>query len=426
MKLKHVLVATSLLATAATFSQKNELKAAEKAFKNANASEALTLLQQAESLIDNATEPEKAQFYFLKASSLLNLAEKNQEKDKNQAEAVVNFNKVIAIEKQTKKLKHTELAEKSIKEIKDSMLAQVDADGKSGNYSGGSAKLKAIYDMDTTDLEKLYFAANYAMNAKEYDKALVYLDELIEKNYSGEATYYYAKNAVSGKEDYFGFDEAAKANRTQKIGVKLYSDARDEKVPSKRGEILKNKTLILVHFGKIEEAKVAVQKAREANPNDVSLIMTEADLYLQEKNYDKYKELISKVLEKNPNDKVLFFNLGVISAKAKNNAEAENYYLKAIELDPNYEDAYLNLAAVKLDAEEVIINEMNKLGNSEKEMKRYDVLKDKRESIFREVIPILEKGYAINPKNETISKTLLGMYKALEMTAKVNELKAKM
>ena len=132
-----------------------------------------------------------------------------------------------------------------------------------------------------------------------------------------------------------------------------------------------------------------------------------------------------EVLEKNPNDADLIFNLGVLSANAKNVADAEKYYKRVLEIDPKYINGYINLAALKLEDEKAIIDEMNKLGTSTKDMKRYDELKKKREALFKATIPYLEKAVELDPKNVEVSKTLLGVYSALEMTAEYKALKAK-
>ena len=79
-----------------------------------------------------------------------------------------------------------------------------------------------------------------------------------------------------------------------------------------------------------------------------------------------------------------------------------------------------------MEAERPIIDEMNKLGTSAKDMKRYDVLKLQRENIFKSVIPSLKKAYELDPKNVDVAKTLLNVYSALEMTAESKALKAKM
>lgn len=53
MKSKYVLLASVLLISVATFAQKDQIKAAEKAFKGGKSQEAVTILAEAESLIGN-------------------------------------------------------------------------------------------------------------------------------------------------------------------------------------------------------------------------------------------------------------------------------------------------------------------------------------------------------------------------------------
>ena len=53
-------------------------------------------------------------------------------------------------------------------------------------------------------------------------------------------------------------------------------------------------------------------------------------------------------------------------------------------------------------------------------------LKKKREDMFKATIPFLAKAVELNPTNQDVSKTLLGVYNALEMTAEAKALKAKM
>lgn len=184
--------------------------------------------------------------------------------------------------------------------------------------------------------------------------------------------------------------------------------------------------LILVQNGKTEEAKKAIAAARVLNPDDSSLTLTEANLYLETKDYETYKKLIAEVLEKNPNDSDLLFNLGAISATAGNAVEAEKYYKRAIEIKPDFTNAYLNLAILKLDGDKKLIEEMNKLGNSEKDNKRYAVLKKQRETVFKDALPYLEKASELDPSNKDVKTTLLNVYGALEMTEKKKALKAKM
>ncbi|MFC6876988.1 tetratricopeptide repeat protein [Flavobacterium myungsuense] len=425
MKSKYVVLASALMISVSTFAQKDQIKAAEKALKNGNSTEAKTILLQAESLIGAATDSEKAQYYFVKGNTLLDLANKKIDVAKNQLDAAKAYQDLIAVEKISGKSKYTSQAETSITDIKGKLLSSAIEDGTNKKYSEASKTLYTVYELDKSDLEKLYYAASYAVNAQEYDTALSYYNELKAQNFSGEGMSYFAKNVLTEKEDYFGTTPEAKADRDSKVKLKVYIDPRDEKIPSKRGEIYKNIALILVQEGKVDEAKKALSEARVANPDDSSLTLTEADLYLKLEDFTTYKKLISEVLEKNPNDPDLLFNLGVISAKT-DAVEAEKYYKKAIDIKPDYVNAYLNLAILKLDGEKKIIDEMNKLGTSEKDNKRYEVLKKQRLAVFMDTLPFLEKANELDPKNEDVSTTLLNVYGALEMSDKKKALKAKL
>jgi tetratricopeptide (TPR) repeat protein len=106
--------------------------------------------------------------------------------------------------------------------------------------------------------------------------------------------------------------------------------------------------------------------------------------------------------------------------------DAEKYYKRALEIDPNYFNANLNLAELKLRGDEKFVAEMNKLGTSEKDNKRYEVLKAEREKNFKSILPYLEKAVEIKPDNDAAKRTLLSVYNALEMTDKYKALKAKM
>lgn len=268
----------------------------------------------------------------------------------------------------------------------------------------------------------LYYAASTYVNAKDYGKALELYKVLKELNYSGKKTNYFAVNKANGGENFF----PTEAERDKMVKMGTHENPRTEHVESKRGEIYKNMALILVQQGKAEEAKKAIADARIANPEDMTLLVTEANLYFETKDFDSYKKIISQILEKNPNDVDLIYNLGVISSNAKDVATAEKYYLRVIELDPKYVNAYVNLAAVKLEKENPIIDEMNKLGISAKDMKRYDVLKKQREDLFRSTLPYLKKAYELAPNNDSVVKTLLSVYSALEMTAEKKAIMEKM
>jgi tetratricopeptide (TPR) repeat protein len=470
MKSKYVILASALLISVATFAQKDQIKAAEKALKGGNSAEAVTILQAAEAASATAPDGEKAQYFFVKGNAYLDLANKKVEEGKNLSLAAKAYQDLLAVEKASGKDKYSSQATTSILDIKFKLLNSAVEDTKTDkqvldcitsenkiledykltlnannqkDYENliekkrkdlrdceefkiigakkGAKKLYDAYLLDKKDTINLYYAASTYVNAKDYVTALKLYYDLKALNYSGKGTSYLAMNKLTSEEDLF--TTAKERDLAVKIGT--HEKPKMEVIPSKRGEIYKNIALILVQDGKTEEAKKAISDARKANPEDTSLILTEANLYLETKDFEMYKKLIAEALEKNPNDADLIFNLGVISANAKNPLEAEKYYKKVMEVDPKYINAYINLAALKLEDEKVIIDEMNKLGASATDMKRYEVLKNKRLDLFKSTIPYLQKAVELDSTNIDVAKTLLNVYSALEMMPEAKALKAK-
>lgn len=446
MKIKILLLTALFTSSVGVFAQKDELKSLKKIYDKDKPSskdfiEFTAMLAKTEPLMVSATELEKVYFNFYKVNAPFMDMMVTMDKPENanntsllfkylNSENIVQFTNgskaVVDFEKKSGKLVYTKDVEESIKVLKPILISYAVSLAGESKLKEAASVLFSIYEMDKNDVEKLYFAANYAVNAKEYEKALQYYQKLKSLNYSGESTAYYAKSVITEKEDYFGNTPDAKVDRDAKTKLKLYTNPRDEKIPSKRPEILKNIALILVELGKSEDAKIALKEARIESPEDVGLIISESDLYLKSNDMVNYKRLIYEALEKNPNNADLVFNLGVISYNNKEIVDAEKYYLRAIEIDPKYVNAYLNLAILKLDSEKILIEKMNKLGTSAPEMKKYDILKKLREEVYKGAIPYLEKVTELDSNNIEAMRTLMGVYNALEMTDKSKVLREKL
>ncbi len=424
MKIKNLAIATSLFISVATFAQKEELKAAEKALKSGNSAEAQSTLKQVEHMIVNSDDAQKAQYYFLKGNASFDLAKKGTDADNNYSAAAEAYNHLLDVENKSGKAKYSTQAKTSLVELKGLLTNSAIADSDAKKYKQSALKLYQVYSLDKKDSIMLYYAANTAINAQDFDLALDYYNKLKEINYSGKGVSYLAKSKITEQEE--PFTTLADRDRAVKLGS--HSNPRTEKIPSKRGEIYKNISLIYIQKGDVAAAKKSIGDARKTNPDDTSLILSEADLYLKTNDYETYKKLISEALAKDPNNADLYYNLGVISGQSKEkNAkiDAEGYYLKAIEIDPKYKNAYMNLAVLKLEGEKEIIDAMNKLGTSAADNKKYEALKVKREGIYKSTIPFLEKAYDLFSGDKDIKSTLLNMYNALDMTEKYKALKAR-
>lgn len=421
MKSKYVILASALLISVIAFAQKDQIKAAEKALKGGNSQEAVSILNGAAAASTAAPDNEKAQYFFVKGNAHLDLANKKVEEGKNLTSATKAYQDLLAVEKASGKDKYSAQATASIIDIKNKLINSAIEDTKTDKAIEGAQKLYDAFLLDKKDTINLYYAASSYVNGKDYATALKLYSELKTLNYSGKGKSYLATSKTSNEQ--VTFNTAKERDLAVKLGT--HEKPKTEEIPSKRGEIYKNIALILVQDGKVEEAKKAVADARKSNPEDGSLLLTEANLYLETKDYETYKKLVAEALEKNPKDADLVFNLGVLSANAKNTADAQNYYKKVIEINPSYTNAYINLAALKLEDEKPIIDEMNKLGTSDKDMKRYNILKSKREDLFKSTIPFLQKAFDLEQTNIDVAKTLSNVYHALEMSAEYKLLKEK-
>lgn len=421
MKKNYIIGITLLLFAGTIQAQKDKIKAAEKEMNSGNLQNAVIILKSIEYQIYNSNDEEKTLFYFIQGSSYLGLADKNIEEGKNLALAAKSFQELIKTESESGKIKYSSQVQVSFKSIKGRLVNSAIKDSKTDKFIECGQKLYEAYLLDKKDTINLYYAASAFVSGKDFTSALKHYETLKTINYSGIGTYYYASNKTTQVED--SFPTANERDIFVKAGT--HEKPRTEKGLSKRGEIYKNIALIYVQNGETEKAKKAISDARKKNPEDYSLALTEADLYLESKDYDLYTKMVAAILEKNPNDVNLVFNLGVLSAKANNPAEAENFYLKAISIDPQYIKAYINLSVLKLEGLKTINDEMDKLGASAKDMKKYNVLKTKKEEIYKNVIPYLKKAVEIDPKDKEISQSLLSVYNALDMTAEYKDLKAK-
>ncbi len=422
MKSNYLLLTTSLLVSISTFAQKEELKEADKQLKKGNLAECQAALSQAEALIANAEDVEKAKFYFVKGGLSFELAKKKVDENTNLKNSAQAYVSLVETEKKIGKLKFTKEAEVTILALRSELVKSAVNDNQEKKYDDAAIKLYNSYELDKKDTIHLYYAASSAVTGQNYDTALTYYKELSKLGFTGKTTIYTALNKATNETENFG-NSAVGRDLMVKQGT--HSNPQTVKEPSKRGEIVKNIALIYNMKGDVENAKNSILDARKENPNDVGLIVTEANMYLESKQMDKYQALIKEALEKDPTNADLYYNLGVVSANAKNLVDAKTYYLKAIELNPVLENAYINLGTVMLDGEKEIVEKMNKLSLSAADSKKYEELKAKRQTIFKNTIPYFEKVLQINPENADAGLTLASIYSLLDQHDKAKVLKQK-
>ena len=390
--MKNIIISLILLFSTQLLSQKKELKLAQKAYNKGDLLSAESIINQNKDLFDSSEDKIKNQVLFLTA--------KINNDNKNYELAFESYMLLKLIPSMQSEINS------NINSFRETLIDKAINESDNKEFLKSSRKLFMAYMiMPETSKDYLYYAASNAINGNDYSKALEYYLKLKEIKYDGIKTKFYVTDTKSNKES-----EVSEAEYNIFQKSKNYSNPRTENTKSLYPEIVKNIALIYAQqLDEPDKALAAVREARLDNPDDIGLILTAAEIYIKLDEKEKFIELVSQAIEKDPNNAVLYFNLGVVNRDLGYLVESRKFYEKAIQIDPKYESAYFNLTSLILDGESDIVDEMNSLGTSRADNARYDLLKEKRESLYLECVPLLKKLVEINDNPEAI-RTLMNIY----------------
>jgi len=372
--------------------QKKELRNANKFFISGEYASAIDLLDSAKDLFDSSDDKIKAQAMLLYGKLHTSMED---------------FELAIKAFDMSKNLgSNDQILNPELRKLETAIITSAVGDNETEDFNAAAKKLKMVYELNTeTNSEYLYYAASSAVNSLDYPLALEYYELLRDIKYEGIETKFYITEVSSGNE--IEINDEVQFKLLQKS--KEYSNPREEETDSKFPEIVKNIALIYKELGQNDKALAAIEAARSSNPDDVGLIITAANIYFELGNKEAFKVAMSQAIEKEPNNAVLYYNLGVVSAELGEKDVAVSYYQTSIDLDPSNENSYLNLVALILEGEEDIVTEMNSLGTSRADNLKYDKLKESRENLYKQTIPILKDLIDINNNIEAI-RTLMNIY----------------
>lgn len=396
--MKKYLTLLLLVSFTTIYSQKKELRTANKDLQKGDFDKAEISLDAAEVLLSSMDKKQKSEFYLLKSKLLLRGGAAGPEETKL---SVSSFEKVSEpYDIQSKEIHLVNL----INHLINSGSGYIEKN----DYSTASDYFFNAYRISKKDTIYLYYAASSSVNAKDYSKSLVMYEELQSMGFTGIEKQYYALNTMTNMEEPFD----SKLLRDASVKAKTHTNPSEKNSKSKYPEIIKNMALIYNQMGDSEKALEAMNEARAENPDDLNLILTEANVYYAMGNIDKFKSLLEYATKLDPLNPELQYNLGVIASDAGDSVNAKKYYQNAIDLNPKYVSAYINLAVLILSEEESIIEEMNNLGTSAADDRRYDELRDERNNLYIDAIPYLEEALKIDPSNFNAAKTLSNIFSA--------------
>ncbi len=398
------------------YAQKKEAKTAEKLYKKGNYTEALSTINQACKIKDQADDKTKAKIMFVKAEILAKLGKKDMT---NYEKAIKVIKKLQAFEKKIGKEKYSSDAQKLLNGQEGILTSLSNAGSefyKNKQYAKAAKAFELIYGANgNKDLE--YYAAVSSLQAKDWDKSLKLLKDLYKSGYDGVKTVYTAVNKQTGKKEKFNDSKTAKLL----VSAGTYKDFKEEKSKSLRPDLIANILYVYGQKGNDNDAIKFIEDAKKEDPNNLDLIIGEGNYYLKKGDNEKFAAAMKKAVELEPNNKLYNFNLATALYQMKKYDEAKKYYQKTIDLDPSFVDAYKGLAYIVLVPEKALTDKMNTdevLMND----RLFNKYKNQQKELYKKALPYFEKALKYAPKDEEILYALNKIYRDLEMKDKAKEI----
>ncbi len=374
------------------------------------------MLNQAEVKFAEMDKDQVVQFYLMKTEALIGSGEAVSDNNLTNAVEALSQAKSRGLSGEAQ-----ERADRIIGTLRGVFVNKAIEAQNNEKYAQAADLLTQGYTLSPVDTSFLYYAAGNLVNGQLFDQALEKYTQLLDMGYTGIREEFYAVSKASGEEVLF----ESRAQREEGMKFGLYEQPRDVKTESVESDLLQKVTLIYINQGEDEKAVALMARARAANPNDVNLMRSEADLAYKMGDMVKYREVMEEVVTTDPNNPELFSNLGVSAMQVGESDRAKTYYARALELDPSYSFAQINMASLILQDERSLVEEMNNLGTSAADNRRYDELKEERKEMYREALPYLEGASQTVPDNIDVLRTLMNIYSQLSMTPEYKATKAK-
>lgn len=254
-------------------------------------------------------------------------------------------------------------------------------------------RFKAYPTFDTFAVNAQVIMASSAFNAKDYDKAIPAYEQLVSN------PIYSQPNGYS-------------------LLAAMYLEKNDN-----------------------DKALAAINKGRAAFPSNKQLSIDEINYYIRTGQQDVFVKKLEDAVQADPNNPELYSFLaqGYMGLAAPDGGDkAANYdelmgkaeaaYAKAVELDPNNYLYNFNFGAFYFNRASAVFEQMNKLGTSAADDKKYGELDKIVKELFAKALPLLTKTQEIlEPKLSTMDandkSTYISSLSAMrEIYARSNEM----
>ncbi len=400
------------------YAQKAEVKSAEKLFKKGNLVDALSTVNQACKLKDQADTKTKAKIMFVKSKILVKLGEQDMT---NYEKAIKVIKKLQAFEEKEGKKRYSDDAQKLLDDVGVG-LGKIGQDSYAKKDFLTAAKAFDLINQIKKDDNFAYYASVAYLQAKKWDKSLPILKELFKNGYTGQNKVFNIVEKSTGKVVDHASDKFTAIAKAKAKGEGF--DVKEGLTKSLRSDVISNILYVIGQKGDDDEAIKFIEEAKKEDPKNIELIVGEANYYLKKGDNTKFAAAMKNAVEMDPTNKLYNFNLATAYYQLKKYDEAKKYYQKTIEIDPNYVDAYKGLAYIVLVPEKALTEKMNTdevLMND----KLFNKYKKQQLDLYRKALPYFESAEKAAPKDEEVLNALKKIYRDLEMKDKLNQVKAK-
>lgn len=190
-----------------------------------------------------------------------------------------------------------------------------------------------------------------------------------------------------------------------------------------------------------DKAIAVIDKGRAKHPNDKQLRISEINYYIKTNQQDIFVKKLEDAVAADPSNAELHFFLGQSYAELANPekgdkpanyeelmSKAETAYAKAVELDGSNITFLYNFGAFYFNQTVPLNNEMNNLGTTAADDKKYEELNNKVKELYKKAMPNFQKVYdQLEPKMGNLNAEDQGTLKSCimamrEIHARNNEL----
>ena len=168
----------------------------------------------------------------------------------------------------------------------------------------------------------------------------------------------------------------------------------------------RNYAIALRKAGQTDESKKIVNEGIAKYPKDANLLVEKINGFLEAQQFTEALTFVNSLLEVEPNNDGALFIKGLAFEKIGNEDSVIYYYKKSSDINPKNIKPLNNLGAWYVNKANALAEQMNKLGNSPDEVKKYNEMQKQRKALYVLAKPYLEKANAIDPKDEQIKRTL--------------------